>query len=89
MTSFSVKYIIIFLIFALHILPLKAQNIRVLSTNLPLIMIIIDTQGKTIPDEPKIYARMKIINNSNGVNRFTDFPNEYNGHIGIEKIVIQ
>jgi len=83
MTSHFVKYIIIFLIFALHILPLKAQDIRDFSTNLPLI--IIDTQGKTIPDEPKIYARMKIINNSNGENRFTDFPNEYNGHIGIEK----
>jgi len=83
MISHFVKYILIFLIFAIHILSLKAQSISDFSTDLPLV--IIDTQGKTIPDEPKIYARMKIINNSNGENRFTDFPNEYNGHIGIEK----
>ncbi len=51
-------------------------------SNLPLIFI--NTEGKTIPDEPKITALMSVINNSNGVNYITDTDFEYNGYIGIE-----
>ncbi|MDZ7317399.1 MAG: CotH kinase family protein [candidate division KSB1 bacterium] len=53
------------------------------SSNLPIL--IIDTQGQEIPDEPKIMARMKIIDNGPGArNRLTDPPNGYDGWIGIE-----
>ena len=53
------------------------------SSNLPLI--IINTNGQTIPDEPKITADMGIIYNGQGVrNNSTDPFNHYNGKIGIE-----
>lgn len=60
-----------------------AQNINDFVTDLPLV--IIDTEGREIMDEPKIMARMKIIDNPDRINRFTDTPNDYNGYIGIEK----
>jgi len=48
-------------------------------------IIIINTQGKEIVDDPKIIAQMSIIYNGPGVeNKVTDTPNEYNGFIGIE-----
>lgn len=53
------------------------------SSNLPII--VIDTHGQTIPDEPKITADMGIIDNGPGVrNNVTDPFNHYNGKIGIE-----
>jgi len=53
------------------------------SSNLPIV--IINTNGVTIPDEPKIDAVMSIINNGEGqLNYVTDAPNEYNGNVGIE-----
>jgi hypothetical protein len=53
------------------------------STTLPLI--IIDTNGHAIPDEPKIQAIMKIINNGAGkINTPSDTPTDYDGEIGIE-----
>ena len=52
-------------------------------SNLPLILI--DTYGQEIPDEPRIPAYMGIINNSNGVNHINDSFNDYDGHITIEK----
>ncbi len=53
------------------------------SSDLPII--IIDTEGKEIVDEPKVMARMSIINNGEGQrNHITDSPNEYEGYIGIE-----
>ena len=67
------------LIFGFHV---NAQEINSFSTDLPLI--IIDTEGKTIVDDPKIQAKMKIVNNVDGINRFIDLPNDYNGYIGIE-----
>lgn len=59
-----------------------AQSINSFSTDLPLI--IIDTEGRTIVDDSKVKAKMKIIANTNAVNKFTDLPNDYNGYIGIE-----
>lgn len=52
------------------------------STNLPLI--IIDTGGPPIIDEPKIDAQLKIIYNEDGYSERSDEPNIYDGHIGIE-----
>ncbi len=53
------------------------------SSNLPII--VIDTQGRKIPDEPKIPARMGIIYRGEGERNFiTDPFNEYDGWIGIE-----
>lgn len=53
------------------------------SSNLPIV--IINTNGQTIPDEPKITADMGIIYNGPGQrNNISDAFNEYNGKIGIE-----
>jgi hypothetical protein len=53
------------------------------SSNLPIV--VIDTHGQTIVDEPKITADMGIIDNGEGVrNYLTDPFNNYDGSIGIE-----
>ena len=53
------------------------------TSNLPLI--VINTGGRHIPDEPKMLATMGIIDNGAGkVNHLTDPFNDYNGNIGIE-----
>ena len=53
-----------------------------IASDLPILKI--NTEGKTIVDEPKIMAKMQVINNPNGVNRFEDTDYEYDGYIGIE-----
>ena len=53
------------------------------SSNLPII--VIDTYGNQIPDEPRIDAFMGIIDNDFGVNNLGDNYNGYNGQITIEK----
>jgi len=54
-----------------------------LQSNLPLV--VINTYGAYIPDEPKINAHMGIINNGPGnMNNLGDPFNDYNGNIGIE-----
>lgn len=58
-------------------------SVQSLSSKLPLILI---TTNTTIPDEPKVEADMKIIDNGLGaINYSTDVPNVYNGKIGIER----
>ncbi|MBN2029152.1 CotH kinase family protein [bacterium] len=53
------------------------------SSNLPIV--VIDTDGETIPDEPKITVHMGIIDNGPGNrNHLTDPFNGYDGLIGIE-----
>ncbi|MCW5912312.1 MAG: CotH kinase family protein [Cyclobacteriaceae bacterium] len=53
------------------------------SSNLPIV--VINTNGQTIPDEPKIVVDMGIIDNGPGQrNNMTDPFNNYNGKIGIE-----
>jgi hypothetical protein len=47
-------------------------------------IIIINTNGTSIPDEPKVSADMGIIDNFSGVNNVTDTWNGYSGKIGIE-----
>lgn len=54
------------------------------SSNLPIV--ILNTNNQTIPDEPKIEAEMKMIDNGLGnLNYVTDFPNAYSNKIGIER----
>lgn len=54
-----------------------------LSSNLPLV--VINTSGQTVPDEPKIVATMGIVNNGVGsLNKITDAFTDYNGRIAIE-----
>ncbi len=81
--KFSIKayYIVFFLyIFSNNI---SAQIVDFESSNLPIILI--NTNGNTIVDEPKITAHMSIINHENGDRNYvTDTPNEYDGYIGIE-----
>lgn len=52
-------------------------------SNLPIVLI--NTNGESIPDEPKIPGIMGIIDNGEGqMNHVTDVPNNFNGNIGIE-----
>jgi len=52
-------------------------------SELPVIMI--DTRGQTIQDKEKITAWCSIVDNGSGnPNGINDYPNEYNGFIGIE-----
>jgi len=52
------------------------------SSNLPIV--IINTYGQQIPDDPKIPAGLKIINNAPGVRNYITDPPEYEGNSGIE-----
>jgi spore coat protein CotH len=61
----------------------KSEDVTFTSTNLPLV--VIDTKGQDIVNEPKINASMKIIyNGSPNLNYKTDPGNIYDGDIGIE-----
>ncbi len=54
------------------------------SSNLPII--ILNTNNQGIPDEPKLEAQMRMIDNGPGnINHVTDSPNAYNNKIGIER----
>jgi len=59
---------------------LYAQTLT--STNLPIILI--NTQGQTINDEPGIIGDLKIINNPSGINAPTDTPTDYDGKAKVE-----
>ncbi|MBI5806840.1 MAG: hypothetical protein HZA74_00425 [Ignavibacteriales bacterium] len=66
----------------LLILFLVSLNVfaQVTLTSSKLPIIIIDTNGQTIPDEPKITASMKIIDKGNGERNYVNDPaNVYNG----------
>ena len=52
-------------------------------SNLPIV--IVNTYGENIPDEPRIPAYMGIIDNESGTNNINDIFNEYDGHITIER----
>ena len=63
--------------------PCKTYAQSFTSSNLPIV--VINTNGQDIPDDPKIEADMGIIYNGPGVrNNLTDPFNDYNGKIGIE-----
>lgn len=53
-------------------------------SDLPLVLL--DTYGTEIPNEPKIPAWMKIVHHGPGeMNHMEDIPNIYSGHVGIER----
>lgn len=63
---------------------LSAQKVTLTSSNLPIM--VIDTDGKNIQDEPKLDAHMGIIYNGPGLsNNIENAFNEYDGFIGIEQ----
>lgn len=75
------KFVFIFILFLYSFI--LADEVDFESSNLPIV--IIDTYGKSIPDEPKIMADMKIIWNEDGSrNYITDTAYNYDGWIGIE-----
>ena len=58
-------------------------QVNLTSSNLPIV--IIDTQGQEIPNEPKIPAIMRIVDNGPGIRNDMSGPyNDYDGPIGIE-----
>ena len=64
-------------------LSVRAQTVNFTSSNLPIV--IINTNGQDIPDDPKITADMGIIyNGASQRNNIADPYNNYNGKIGIE-----
>ncbi len=76
------KFIQIFSILFFNIIHLTAQS-GFTSSNLPIV--VIDTDGQTIPDTPRIDAKLGIIwNGENQRNYVTDTFNNYNGDITIE-----
>jgi hypothetical protein len=78
-----VKRICTLVITLLSVLQGFAQSVNLTSSNLPII--VINTNGQDIPDDPKIMADMGIIYNGPGQrNNITDPFNHYNGKIGIE-----
>lgn len=71
------------LITALVVLHPATAQVAFTSSDLP--VIVINTNGQEISDEPKITADMGIINNGAGLrNNIGDAYNEYSGKIGIE-----
>ncbi len=73
-------YIIILLIIS-SLSNISAQFLT--SSNLPIV--IINTNGATIYDEPKIKTELKIIYNGAGkINNITDAPTHYDGFAGVE-----
>ena len=73
---------LVFLIFIFSI-KLTAQTVNFTQSTLPIV--IINTNGRAIPDEPKITATMKIVFNGTGqINRLSDQTFHFNGTIGIE-----
>jgi len=78
--SYQVFFILLFLIFNSNT---YFSQVTFTSSNLPII--VINTHGQTIPDDPKITADMGIIDNGPGQrNNLTDPFNAYNSKIGIE-----
>ena len=70
-------------VFIVLIVNIYKAQVNFTESNLPIF--IIETGNKTIVDEPKIVAQLKIIDNGSGKrNRITDLPTGYAGKIGIE-----
>ena len=81
--SIMFNKIFLFLSFLALVPKQNFGQVSFTSSNLPIV--VIDTHGQAIPDEPKITADMGIIDNGPGLrNNLTDSFNAYNGKIGIE-----
>ncbi|MCK5147258.1 CotH kinase family protein [bacterium] len=82
MKSCLYLYLILFLSISLNFGQSNAQSL--IQSHLPII--IINTNGQPIPDEPKMIADMRIIRNEDGSpNVISDTATHYLGKIGIEK----
>jgi len=73
------RYLFIFLLITFFG-KLCAQELT--SSNLPIV--VIDTRGNKIVNEPKVSAFMGIVNNPSGINQVTGPFNDWDGDIGIE-----
>lgn len=62
--------------------PLIGQEIPFTSSNLPIV--VIETGGTTIPDEPKVPVWLGIIRGTSDRNHLTDACTDYDGPVGIE-----
>ena len=78
------KGIIIFIfLFSIFFFRVSYGQVNLTSSNLPIVLI--DTHGQQIPNEPKIPASMRIVDNGPGIrNEITGPFNDYDGNIGIE-----
>ncbi len=77
------SYYTFFLLFVLKVGSSLGQNVSFSTSNLPILKV--NTNGKTIYNEPKILADMEIIYNGVGkINAITDKPTGYLGKTGIE-----
>jgi hypothetical protein len=75
------KYLQLFALAFLFPLLIVGQVLN--ESNIPIV--VINTFGVSIPDEPKIPGTMKIVDNGPGqINHVTDSGNVYQGNIGIE-----
>lgn len=72
---------LVFLFITFTSLQLSGQ-VNFKSSHLPII--IIDTDGQNIYDEPKITATMSVVNNEGAINELNSSTFTYDGHIGIE-----
>ncbi len=71
------------LAYSLFFIVQNFGQVNFTKSNLPIILI--NTNGQQIQDEPKIIADMKIIYNGPNIeNKISDTANEYNNRIGIE-----
>ena len=78
----TIKRILLFVLL-LFCLSTSAQSVNFTSSNLPIV--VINTHGQTIPDDPKIDVDMGIINNPNSErNNVSDPYNEFSRRVGIE-----
>ena len=70
------------LLFALILINLSLRAQVFTSSNLPIVLI--NTDGQVIPDEPKIRAGMKIVDNGPGLRNYVIDNPAFDGFIGIE-----
>lgn len=76
------KAVCIFLL-SIFFLRVSYSQVNLTSSNLPIVLI--DTHSQEIPNEPKIPATMRIVDNGTGQrNEITGPYNDYDGNIGIE-----
>ncbi len=72
-----------FFLLSIFFLRVSYSQVNLTSSNLPIVLI--DTHGQEIPNEPKIPATMRIVDNgASQRNEITGPYNDYDGNIGIE-----
>jgi len=75
--------VVYFFLLSIFFFRISYSQVNLTSSNLPIVLI--DTHGQQIPNEPKIPATMRIVDNGPGNrNEITGPFNDYDGNIGIE-----